>query len=284
MEYTHSVTLSDSLRIYKVRFAVTLLLLGCLYYPVVPSMVMQWYDDPNYSHGFLVPLIAGYFLYQRLGDLNKMTVRPESKGLFIILSGLFMLIVGYAGTEFFTMRASMVVILTGMVLYFFGKDILKAAALPLGYLFFMVPLPYIVYDAFAFPLKLFVAKYSVIFLKMLGIVVWREGNIIMIPDMVLEVADACSGMRSIMSLLALSVAFAFFTQKTAVKRLALVLSAVPIAIITNALRVIMTGILAQYWGARAAEGFFHEFAGIAVFGIAMVLLVSLGAFLRGTGK
>lgn len=284
MEYTHSVTLSDSLRIYKVQFAIALLLLGCLYYPVVPSMVAQWYDDPNYSHGFLVPLIAGYFLYQRLGDLNKMAVRPEGKGLFIILSGLFMLIVGYAGTEFFTMRASMVVTLTGIVLYFFGKDILKAAALPLGYLFFMVPLPYIVYDAFAFPLKLFVAKYSVIFLKMVGVVVWREGNIIMLPDMVLEVADACSGMRSIMSLLALSVAFAFFTQKAAVKRLALVLSAIPIAIITNALRVIMTGILAQYWGARAAEGFFHEFAGIAVFGIALVLLVSLGAFLRGTGK
>ena len=276
MEYTHSVTLSDSLRIYKVRFAVTLLLLGCLYYPVVPSMVMQWYDDPNYSHGFLVPLIAGYFLYQRLGDLNKMTVRPESKGLFIILSGLFMLIVGYAGTEFFTMRASMVVILTGMVLYFFGKDILKAAALPLGYLFFMVPLPYIVYDAFAFPLKLFVAKYSVIFLKMLGIVVWREGNIIMFPNSVFEVADACSGIRSLMSLIALSAALAYFFHDTLPRRLAVVLSAIPIALFANWTRVVVTGILAQYRGARAAEGFFHDFAGVAVFGIATAMLIAVG--------
>jgi exosortase len=118
----------------------------------------------------------------------------------------------------------------------------------------------------------------------MGVVVWREGNIIQFPETVLEVADACSGMRSLMSLLALSVAYAFFIQLTAVKRFVLVLMAVPIAIFTNMLRVIGTGILAQYYGSAAAEGFFHEFAGLVVFGLAMFFLVLTGALLGRGGR
>lgn len=153
---------------------------------------MQWYTDPNYSHGFIVPVIAGYFLYQRKNVLKKAPVIPNNIGLFVIVSGLLILTIAYIGTEYFTMRSSLIVIMAGMVLYFSGKEVFKIALLPLGYLFFMVPLPYIVYDAIAFPLKLFVAKYSVLFLKLIGVSVWREGNIIMLPDIVLEVADACS--------------------------------------------------------------------------------------------
>ncbi len=157
-------------------------------------------------------------------------------------------------------------------------------ALPIGFLIFMVPLPYIVYDALAFPLKLFVAKFSVISLKAMGVIVLREGNIIMFPNTVLEVADACSGLRSLMSLIALAVAFAFMSQKTSFKRTFLILMAVPIAILTNMIRVIVTGFLAQYYGAAAAEGFFHEFAGLAVFALAMVLLVLSGTLLRKVGR
>jgi|SRR5208283_80690 len=278
------MTFIDSIKTYRVQFIVTLLLLAGLYYPVVPSMVKQWYDDPNYSHGFLVPLIAGYFLSLRLQDLKKVPVRPARKGLFLLISGLLMLALAYVGTELFTMRASLIVVVAGIILYLFGTDVLKTMALPVGYLIFMVPLPAVIYDSFAFPLKLFVTKYSVLFLKATGVIVWREGNIIMLPDTVLEVADACSGMRSIMSLLALSVAFAFVSQRSKAKRLILILSAIPIAIVTNSCRVIVTGILAQHWGAAAAEGFFHEFAGMAVFGLGIVLLVSLGALLRRIGK
>jgi len=148
----------------------------------------------------------------------------------------------------------------------------------------MVPIPYIVYDAFAFPLKMFVTKVSVGFLQTIGVVVMREGNILMFPSTTLEVADACSGIRSIMSLLALSVAYGFFLRVSPLKRLIIALSAFPIAIVTNALRVIVTGILAQWWGSKAAEGFFHEFAGLAVFGVAIVLLVGLGALLGRGGK
>ncbi|NTU41849.1 MAG: exosortase/archaeosortase family protein [Nitrospirales bacterium] len=269
----------DVLKNNRIYLAVLVVLLSLLYFSVVKEMALQWYEDENYSHGFIVPLIAGYFLYMRREDLKSTFIRPSNAGLAVILAGLFMLIAADAAVEFFTMRASLIVVLTGLVLYFFGKDLLKISSFSLGYLLFMVPLPYIVYDSFAFPLKLFVAKYSVAFLKAIGVAVWREGNIIMLPTTTLEVADACSGIRSLMSLLALSVAFAYFVPYSNLKRWIIIFSAVPIAILTNGIRVIVTGILAQYWGAAAAEGFFHEFAGLAVFALAIILLISLGSLL-----
>jgi exosortase len=274
------MTLFDALKAYKTWLFGILLLLAGIYYSIVPDMVMQWYEDDNYSHGFIVPLVACYFLYERREDLKKALVEPWGPGLLIIIAGLVQLTAAWLGTEYFTMRSSLIVIIAGIVIYFFGRRVFKIAMLPIFYLIFMVPLPYIVYDAVAFPLKLFVTKASVAVLHGIGIVVLREGNIIMFPATTLEVADACSGIRSLMSLLALSVAFAFFTQSSTLKRWILIFSAVPIAIFTNSLRVIVTGILAQYWGAKAAEGFFHEFAGFVVFALAMVMLVALGALLK----
>jgi exosortase len=271
---------SDVFRENRAKLLLLGILFAGLYYRVFPPMVMQWYGDENYSHGFIVPVIAGYFLYLNLGKLKESRVLPSNFGIVVIIFALIQLTIGYVGTEFFSMRLSIVVLLSGIVLYLFGKDVLKVMSLPIGYLFFMVPLPYIVYDSIAFPLKLFVAKYSVIFLKLIGISVWRDGNIIMLSNTVLEVADACSGIRSLMSLLALSVAFAYLSQDSFVKRIIVILSAIPIAIFANGVRVIVTGILAQHWGAKAAEGFFHEFAGLAVFGVAVVMLLLTGALLR----
>ena len=260
--------------------AILLPLLIAVYAGILPSLVVDWGEDPNYSHGFLVPLISGWFVWQRRLELKAAAIRPANAGLAVIFGSLALLVVGTAGTEYFTMRSSLVFLLAGIVLYLFGWAVLKVLALPIGFLLFMVPLPYIVYDAAAFPLKLFISKVSVFVLKAMGVIVWREGNIIMFPETVLEVADACSGLRSLMSLAALAVALAFLSQKTVVKRTLLILSALPIAIFTNMLRVIVTGFLAQYYGAAAAEGFFHEFAGMAVFVLAMVLLFSIGAVMR----
>ena len=147
----------------------------------------------------------------------------------------------------------------------------------------MVPIPYIIYDMLAFPLKLFVTKVSVAFMKSVGVVVMREGNIIMFPSTTLEVADACSGIRSLISLLAIAVAYSFLIKTSNARHWVIIFSAIPIAVATNALRVIVTGILAQWWGAKAAEGFFHEFAGMAVFVLAMALLVGCGELLRRIG-
>lgn len=279
-----SLSVQPSLQASTIPLLLALLLIAAVYTPIFPSMVAQWDSDPNYSHGFLVPLISAYFLWQNWAQVKKARVRPSILGLPVILGALTLLVVGYAGTEYFTQRSSFVFLLAGICIFWYGWAVFRQLSLPIGYLLFMVPLPYILYDALAFPLKLFVTKCSVWSLKAMGIIVWREGNIIMFPQTVLEVADACSGLRSLVSLLALAVAYAFFSQEGGVRRLLLVCSAIPIAIATNMLRVIVTGVLAQYYGAAAAEGFFHEFAGLAVFALAMVLLVLTGIVLRKLGR
>lgn len=255
-------------------------LLFWIYYPIYPLMVSEWYNDQNFSHGFLVPLISGYFLYQSMGELRETPVSGSLYGVPLLGLGVLLLVGGYAGTEYFTMRSSSIIMLAGIILFTFGRQVMRIVALPVFYLLLMVPVPYVIYNAVAFPLKLFVAKYSVIALKLVGIVVWREGNIILFPNIELEVADACSGIRSLFSLIALAVAFSLMSQSTNLKRVILVASAVPIAIFANGVRVFLTGVLAQYWGSKAAEGFFHEFAGFAVFVLAILMLGALSYTLR----
>lgn len=275
-----NATAAASLHLNKWPILLVLPLLAAAYAIIFPEMLAQWNDDPNYSHGLLVPFISAWFLWQRKDELKTALVAPSNAGLPVLLFGLFMLVVGIAGTEYFTMRSSFIVVIAGIVLYWFGWQVLKVAALPIGYLLFMVPLPYIVYDAIAFPMKLLVTKYSVHVLQLMGVVVLREGNILLFPNITLEVVDACSGLRSLMSLLALGVAFAFMSQKHARKRTLIIFAAIPIAIVTNMLRVIGTGYLAQHYGGAVAEGFFHDFAGFAVFALAMFLLIAFGALLR----
>lgn len=263
-----------------VLFAILFLAIAGIYAGIFQKLYLDWMNDPNYSHGLLVPFISGYFVWQQRQKLGKLEVKPANSGILLILFALLVLFAGVAAQEYFSKRSSFVFLLAGIVLFQFGWQWLRSMALPIGFLFFMIPLPYIVYDAMAFPLKLFVAKFSVMTLKLMGVVVWREGNIIMFPQTVLEVADACSGLRSLMSLLALGVALAVFSQEKMSRRVLLVLLTIPIAILTNMIRVIGTGFLAQYYGAAAAEGFFHEFAGMGVFVLAMVLLFVSSGVLR----
>lgn len=261
-------------------FAVLVLGVVGVYAGILQNLYFDWMNDPNYSHGLLVPLISAYFVWQQRKKLEKLEIRPANSGLVLILFAMLVLFAGIAAQEYFSKRSSLIFLLAGIILFQFGWEWLKSLALPVGFLFFMIPLPYIVYDAMAFPLKLFVAKFSVITLKLIGVVVLREGNIIMFPQTVLEVADACSGLRSLMSLLALGVALAVVSQKRTVAMVLLVVLTIPIAILTNMIRVIGTGYLAQYYGAAAAEGFFHEFAGMGVFVLAMVMLFVCSGLLR----
>ena len=251
-----------------------------LYWPIIVPMVKVWASDDNYSHGFLVPIISLYLAYMRRNDLQAATVRPCNSGIALIAFGLILLILGWVATEYLTMRSSLVVVIAGLVLYLLGWEIFKILLAPLWYLFLMVPIPAVLYDAAAFPLKLFVTNVSVLSMKALGIVVWQEGNILMFPNITLEVADACSGLRSIMSLLALGAAYAFVLHTKIRDRVILIVSTLPIAVLTNTLRVVATGVLAQFFGSAAAEGFFHEFAGLFVFAAAVVMFVALGSALK----
>jgi exosortase len=255
-----------------------------LYFESVRGMVLDWYKDENYSHGFLIPVISGYLLWQRRVEITLVEAKPSIIGLVVVLVGLCQFLFGYVSGESFTMRFSMLVVAAGAILFSHGAGLFKAVAFPFCYLVYMIPLPYILYDAIAFPLKLFVSKYSVVFLKMIGIPVYRDGNVINLVNTTLEVADACSGIRSIVSLLALATALAYFSQRGWLKRTILIILAIPIAVFANGVRVIGTGILATKYGAKAAEGFFHEFAGLVIFGVAMSLLLLSSVLLGKIGE
>jgi exosortase A len=244
-----------------------------LYWQTIYGMAADWYIDENYSHGFLIPFISGYILWQRKDSIKAADFVPANSGMLLVIMGLGLYLVGMVAGESFTMRTSMLIVLAGTIIFGYGFGLFKTISFPFFYLIFMIPLPYILYDSVAFPLKLVVSKYSVDFLKLIGIPVMREGNVIRLVSTTLEVADACSGIRSMMSLLALSAALAYFTQSGWVKRTVLIALSIPIALFANSIRVIGTGILANRYGAAAAEGFFHEFAGLVIFGVAMAMLI-----------
>jgi exosortase A len=255
------------------------LLLGGLYAGVVPHLVQQWASDDDYTHGFLILPLALYFVWERRGALKGMAPVPNPLGGALLAVGLLMLVVGSIGAELFLQRFSLIVVLAGLVWLILGTQLLRELAFPLAFLVFMVPLPAIVMNAVAFPLQLFAAQTATLCMETAGIPVLREGNTIVLANTTLEVAEACSGIRSLQALLALGAVYGHFTQKAAWKKWALVALSVPIAIAANAFRVAGTGFLAHYVGPEAAQGFYHSFAGWLVFGVAFVLLLGAGTLL-----
>lgn len=254
-------------------------LLAVLYSEIGYRLAVQWYADPDYSHGFLIPLLSGYFLWERREKLFSLSVAPRPLGACLLGLGLLILIVGSVGAELYMQRVSFLVVIAGLVLLVLGKEFLRAVAFPIAFLLFMVPLPAIVMNAVAFPLQLFAAKVATFSLFSLGIPVLRQGNVIVLAETTLEIAEACSGIRSLQALLALGTVYAYFTQRDRWKQWLLVLLSIPIAIAANAFRVSGTGVLANLWGIEAAEGFYHSFSGLLIFVVAFALLLACGVVL-----
>jgi len=257
---------------------------GYLYASVLPGLVADWGNDPDYSHGFLIPLLSGYFLWERRNALAQLPVQPSPVGFLVMLLGIALLLLGQVGAELFLMRVSLVVLIAGLVLYHGGWRYLKGMAFPIVFLLFMIPWPAIILNALTLPLQLLAARLSTSSLQLMNLPVYREGNVIFLPHATLEVVAACSGIRSLVSLLALAVVFASMTQRRSWKRVLLVLSAVPIAIVANAFRIWGTGVLAFVYGTQAAEGFYHTFAGWLVFVVAFLLLAAEGWAVSRLGK
>jgi exosortase len=185
----------------------------------------------------------------------------------------------YIGAELFTMRVSMIIVLLGLVIYMAGWQFAKHLSLPIAYLIFMIPLPGIIWNKIAFPLKLFATKISTALIQWLGIAVYREGNIIHLSNTTLQVVDACSGLRSMTSLLALSAAFALITSNTTSRKWLLFFSAIPIAIFVNVIRLTTTAILSEHFGNQVAQGFLHKASGILIFTLALILLFGVHTLL-----
>ena len=223
-----------------------------LYASVIQKMVSDWLHLPDFSHGFLIPIVSLYFVYERRKELLVLNRSNNWIGFALLLFGIVLLLLGNLATEYFTMRFSILAVLGGIILFLLGKEYFKTLLFPLVFLIFMIPIPSILMGSITFPMQLFASKVAAKFLYLIGIPVLREGNIILLANTSLEVAEACSGIRSLISLLALSVVFAYFSQKTTLKRVLLILSTFPIAIIANAARVTGTGVLAHHYGDRVA--------------------------------
>jgi exosortase len=244
-----------------------------LYSGVLASLARQWATDDNYSHGFFVLPLAVFFAWERRAALRSAERRPSAAGLLLIAGSLLVLLAGRLGAELFLTRVSLIGLLGGIVWYVWGRDHLRILVFPIAFLLLMVPLPAILFNKIAFPLQLLASRVGETAIAAAGIPVVREGNVLQLPTRDLEVAEACSGIRSLVSLVMLGVVLGYFTERRTGARVIIALAAVPIAIAANAARVAGTGLASELVSPAAAEGFFHAFSGWLMFVVAFAGLM-----------
>ncbi|WP_319586825.1 exosortase A [uncultured Desulfobulbus sp.] len=263
-------------RLYSLNIVCLLLILGALvglYSPVLVVLTQEWSTNDNYSHGFFIPLISGYMIFTMRAELNNISLRPANWGLLLLLIGLAQLYIGKVGSEFFLQRTSIIFVLLGIALFLLGAAMVRKLLLPIGYLIFMVPLPAIIWNKIAFPMQLYSSAITEKVIQVTGIPVLREGNVLHLAQTTLEVVDACSGLRSLTTMFALSAALAWFSDCADWKKWVLFLVAAPVAIFANIIRLTGTASLASLYGEKVAQGFLHEFSGLFTFAFGLMLLV-----------
>ena len=246
-----------------------------LYYQVIGKLVNDWWNDDNYSHGFLIIPIALYFTWERRALLKEAARNPSYWGLVVVAGSLAMLLAGILGSELFLPRLSMLGILAGAILFLFGWNHIKVLILPIAFLILMIPIPAIIFNHIVFPLQLVASQFGEGALIVCSIPVLREGNVIHLANTSLEVAEACSGIRSLVSLLTLGIVYSYLMDSRLWMRILLSVATVPIAIAANGIRVAGTGVAAHYYGSEAAEGFSHTFSGWIIFIAAGIMLFLL---------
>ncbi len=246
------------------------ILLGLLYHGIGLKLINDWYELPDFSHGFLIPFFVAYLLWEKRAVLRHTPIKPSWGGLPLVLSGLFVLLVGIFGADLFLSRISFILLVAGLVWTLAGRAMLTQLRFSLFVLLLAIPLPALVFNQITFPLQLLASRFASGLLPFAGVPVLRDGNVIQLPAMQLEVAEACSGIRSLLSLFTLAVIYGYFLERTRWKRVILALASLPIAVTANVARIVGTGLCVQYWNPDKAVGFFHEFSGWLMF------LVSLG--------
>jgi exosortase len=247
-------------------------LLVAIYYRVTIKLVHDWYTIPDYSHGFLVPFFAVFLIWDKRKYLSTVPVRQTWSGIALVIFSIVVLILGVYGVELFTSRISFVLMLTGLIWTFFGLAMVRALRFPLLVLILAIPFPAILFNQITFPLQLLASRIASDILPLLGVPTLHEGNVIELPVMKLEVAEACSGIRSLMSLFTLAVFYGYFLERTTRRRIILALASIPIAVTANVARIVGTGLCVQYWDPDKALGFFHEFSGWVMFVISLACL------------
>jgi exosortase len=256
-----------------IKFFVLLALWAIAFIPVYPELFYSWLNRANNSHGALVPVISAFLIWKKRDKLLSTPLSSPNIGAIILIASMTIYVLAYIGALAVVSRLMIVFSLIGLVLFVLGKQFFSEIKFPLFLLLFMVPVPDSIYGVVALPLQLFATKVSTLLIQAVGIPAYREGNIVYFAQSQLEVAEACSGLRSMMAFLMLSVLFAYMMKNQRwVKGGILVLSAVPLAILVNIIRVTGTGVLADAYGDSVARGFLHEFSGLVVFVLGFILL------------
>jgi len=256
---------------------------GWMYHDILWRLVVQWWEDPDFSHGFFVPLFSAFVLWRERERLSATPVKPSWFGLVVVAGALATLTVGVLGAELFLSRSSLVLLLAGLIILFLGWGWFRVVLFPWAFLFLMIPIPKIIFNQITLPLQFLASRLASSELSLLGVPVLREGNVIHLPVMDLEVVEACSGIRSLVSLTTLAIIYGYFLEPRIVRRIILAVAAVPIAVVANGMRITGTGLLAQYWSPDKAEGFFHIFAGWVIFVLSLVMLSMLHRGIRWLG-
>jgi len=246
-----------------------------LYYEVMARLVSDWWNDDNYSHGFLIIPIALYFVWERRAALKEAAEKPSMWGLAVVVGSIAMLLAGTLGSELFLPRVSILGILAGATVYLFGWNHLRILILPIAFLLLMIPIPSIIFNQIVFPLQLLASRFGENTLIACQIPILREGNVLHLANTSLEVAEACSGIRSLITLLTMGIVVGYLFDSRIWVRIVLAVGTVPIAIAANGIRVAGTGIAAHFYGAEAAEGFSHTFSGWIIFIAAFIMLFIL---------
>jgi exosortase len=265
---------SDRPKVRPVRWHIALLVLcaAWIYLPILGRLAVQWWHDPNFSHGVFVPAFSAYVLWDQRVRFANLVPRPSWFGLVILVGAMLTLIVGSLGAELFLARFSLLLTIAALIVLFGGWNYMRAALFPWAFLLLMIPIPSILFNQVTFPLQLLASRVAAIVLPWLGVPVLREGNVIQLPAMALEVAEACSGIRSLLSLVTLAIIYSYTLEKRTAVRVALAFASIPIAVAANSSRIIGTGLLVQYWNPDKAEGFFHTFSGWLIFIVSLSLL------------
>jgi exosortase len=247
-------------------------LLVAVFYPILRALVTQWMNDEDVSHGFFVPLVALFIAWQRRDRILALERKPAWWGLGIMAWGVAQAYLGMLAAELFLQRTSFLITLVGLLLVIGGTALIRELLFPLLLLPFMIPIPTVIYNQLTFPLQLFASRVAETVLGLVGIPVLRDGNILELASQKLSVAEACSGIRSLLSLTFLSLVYAYFFDGRVWMRWVLFFLTIPIAIIANAGRVTITGMLSEV-NPELARGFFHSLEGWIIFMIALVLLL-----------
>jgi exosortase len=272
MDFTEAISRnSRTRRIRLLQVGILTVLVTWLYAPIASGLVIECWRNPNYTYGLVVPVFSLCVLWQDRAKLAKLPLKPSWSGLVMLLLAVLALVIGTISSEYFLPRLSFLFLICGIVVFFAGWEHLFAVSFPLGFLILMAPSASIVHYI-TLPLQLIASNAGGFLLKLAGIPVIREGNILLVPRARLQVAEACSGIQSLFSLLTLAIIYGYVVEKRIRIRVLLAVSAVPIAIATNGLRIALAAIALQFLGLERTEGFFHVFSGWLVFMGSLLML------------